>query len=560
MRVMGGIGIKTSSSLPPLLLPLLIFATHCESFQFQWGGLSSRQRQQLQTRDDVMSSRTTAVVVGRGERSSFSWGLFAAEIEIVDDDDDDDESNSDRVKKRTVRPPPSRTPGGGVGPMDRKKKTTTTTSSTKSDSDFATVGDFDEILDTEIRGALRSAEIDLASSVEVASTANETPGESLVREYDRIDITAAAKSMWSSSSSSSSSSTMDEDDDKDAAALLVEAQREADEAESMLRQAEEEASRWERELAYLEREEEIANIMSASNTERESLSSMADAYRLALDAANDNVEILSSQIAVLEGELEDAITKMERSVEERERIGAEYAYLAKNYGDLKRRYEEEEGGGGGVSGADVDATNAATAREGIIDMLNEEIEAYKSRITDAEMRLDDMSTSLSEAKNDAERWRNMHDEVLSRMEKASKAREVEHAEEMRMERESHELRVLEANANLEEERTRMVSEANANIDALRKEFDKSIEDNARMISALRDALRKSRKEGRGAIEDGSSASAAEVDDARTKMNEEVANLKSVLKSVQGEMDEKEREVKRAMEGREETEKLMEEMR
>ena len=98
---------------------------------------------------------------------------------------------------------------------------------------------------------------------------------------------------------------------------------------------------------------------------------------------------------------------------------------------------------------------------------------------------------------------------------------------IRMERKSHESRVLETNANLEEERTRMVSETNANIDALRKEFDKSIEDNAKMI---------------------------------TKMNEEVANLKSVLESVRGEMDEKEREVRRAMEGREETEKLMEEMR
>jgi len=44
------------------------------------------------------------------------------------------------------------------------------------------------------------------------------------------------------------------------------------------------------------------------------------------------------------------------------------------------------------------------------------------------------------------------------------------------------------------------------------------------------------------------------------MTEEVANLRSVLKSVQGQMDEKEREVLRAMEGRGETEKLMEEVR
>jgi hypothetical protein len=53
---------------------------------------------------------------------------------------------------------------------------------------------------------------------------------------------------------------------------------------------------------------------------------------------------------------------------------------------------------------------------------------------------------------------------------------------------------------------------------------------------------------------------AEVDDVCTRMNEEVANLKSVLKSVKGKMDEKEREVHRAMEGRGDTEKLMEEIR
>jgi hypothetical protein len=52
---------------------------------------------------------------------------------------------------------------------------------------------------------------------------------------------------------------------------------------------------------------------------------------------------------------------------------------------------------------------------------------------------------------------------------------------------------------------------------------------------------------------------AEVDDVCTRMNEEVAILKSVLKSVKGKMNEKEREVHRVMEGRGDTEKLMEEI-
>ncbi len=240
-------------------------------------------------------------------------------------------------------------------------------------------------------------------------------------------------------------------------ALLMEAQREAYEAEAMLRRAEEDVSKWERELAHLEREEGIAtNIASAANDAGgANPSSMADAYKSALDAANDIVEILSAQILELEGELEDAMTRMQRNVEERERIGADYANLAENYDDTKRRYEEEGGcrGGGGVTASGDDATDAATMRESI-DVLNEEIESYKSLIVEAGTRLGDMETPLSEARNEAEMWRNMHDDALSRMETPSSgADEVERAGEKRTEAgESYELRVFEATANLEGER------------------------------------------------------------------------------------------------------------
>ncbi len=394
---MTGIGTtaasKAASSASSLLLLLLIFATLCESFQFNWigGGLGRRRMQR------IASSRTTLVVV-------------------VDH----------RVSHDVSR-------------------------SSSSSYDFATVGDFDEMLDTEIRGALRSAEIDLASSGggRVISACDETPGGGLTREYESIDLSATT----SLPSSSSSSSADKEDADVAANALLMEAQREADEAVTMLRQAEEEASKWERELAYLEREDEIANIVPAVNNAGANLSSMVDAYKLALDAANDIVEIVSAQILGLEGELEDAITKMERSVEERERIDAEYEHLAKNYGDIKRRYEGGGGGGGGAVGSGGDATDAATVRENI-DLLNEEIESYQSRISEAGTRLDDMEKPLSEAKNEAERWRSMHDDVLSQMETPSRAREVERDEEMRTEGESYDLRVLEVNANVEEGRTR----------------------------------------------------------------------------------------------------------
>mgnify|MGYP006192288897 CR=1 FL=1 len=69
----------------------------------------------------------------------------------------------------------------------------------------------------------------------------ETAGERLMREFESIKAT-------------SSPSSVIVDDNDDGASELAEARRKADEAESMLRIAEEEAARWERELADVEEE------------------------------------------------------------------------------------------------------------------------------------------------------------------------------------------------------------------------------------------------------------------------------------------------------------------
>jgi hypothetical protein len=324
-----------------------------------------------------------------------------------------------------------------------------------------------------------------------------TPGERLMWEYQSIDVTSSSSPSFFPSSVDVD---VDVDDDDSGAALLVEARRDADEAKSMLRLAEEDAARWERELADLKRE---AGIAEAEAAEKASLESVADAYRAALDAVKDNVEELTAQFERLKSELSDAAA----------------AFVA--------------------------------AARASIELLNEEIDVYKCRIADAVSRLDAVERILAMANDEVERLRGMHDKVMSRMMTATGARE---------------LRVLEANTSLEEERLCQRTEADAGTDALRAEFDRSVEDNSKMISVLRAALGKTRRVGGKKIDEigngrgeGGSSSAAEVDNVRTRMNEGVANLKSVLKSVQGEMDEKEREVQRGMEGRGETEKLMEEI-
>jgi hypothetical protein len=78
----------------------------------------------------------------------------------------------------------------------------------------------------------------------------------------------------------------------------------------------------------------------------------------------------------------------------------------------------------------------------------------------------------------------LHNKVLSRMTTASEVHEVEHAEEIRVKRETRELRVLEANASLEEERLHLRMETNAGINALRAKFDRSVKEISKMISAL----------------------------------------------------------------------------
>ena len=291
---------------------------------------------------------------------------------------------------------------------------------------------------------------------------------------------------------------------------------------------EEEAARWERELAQLEGEA--------------ALSSVTEAYQAALDAANENVDTLSSQILGLEAELSDAMVRMERSIEDKERIGAEYAFLAKNYGELLKNNQQSRGR------EDDDTNTAVTAL-----LLEEEISGYTSRIAELETRLENAMRSLAEAREEVDRWKELHDAAQS-------SAEARMAAESRSTEDAYELKVLEAAASLEEEKARVQEEANRFIDRLQSEFDAGIDINRKMISALRQALRKTRKE-KSYLEEKSSAERTRaVEEVRERMTAEVANLKAVLRGIEGEMDEKEEVMRGMVEGREETEKLMEEIR
>ena len=81
-----------------------------------------------------------------------------------------------------------------------------------------------------------------------------------------------------------------------------------------------------------------------------------------------------------------------------------------------------------------------------------------------------------------------------------------------------------------------------------------------MIAALKLALHKTRSE-KSYLEEKSNVERTEaVNNVRTKMNEEIANIKNVLKNVKGEMENKELIMKEVMEDKVESEGLMEEIR
>ena len=123
-----------------------------------------------------------------------------------------------------------------------------------------------------------------------------------------------------------------------------------------------------------------------------------------------------------------------------------------------------------------------------------------------------------------------------------------------------ELQVLEITSQLEESKLTSQQELTNSITKLTSDFDKTISSNTKMIAALKLALHKTRSE-KSYLEEKSNVERTEaVNTVRTKMNEEIANIKNVLKNVKGEMENKELIMKEVMEDKVESESLMEEIR
>ncbi|KAL3796158.1 hypothetical protein HJC23_000661 [Cyclotella cryptica] len=367
----------------------------------------------------------------------------------------------------------------------------------------------------------------------------ETPGEKAMTQLTSIDVTS------SSSSSEGDDSTATEDE-----RMLLDAQREMDEAEEMLRQAEKEAARWDLEFAemnasssstllpLLEEEIEIEedlsppvtdvddddNTLTEEENEEDALTSMASAYQAALDAANDNVDLLSSQIEEFEAELTATMSKLDKAVEDKERSSAEYSYLASNYKEYKQQKDEN------------------------VQSLQEEVSDYESKIVKLREDLANTKAELSQAQNEANQWKTNYESI-----------QVEMKERLNSSfNEQQELQAAldDVTSTLETTLLESQQQYEMALDALSSEKEMAVSHSKKLILALKKVLRNTRAENRLLSMSSEEERARAVDDVRVKMNKEVEKLRGALSGLEGKLGEKEKMAEDAMKEREEREKLM----
>jgi predicted nucleic acid-binding Zn-ribbon protein len=359
----------------------------------------------------------------------------------------------------------------------------------------------------------------------------ETPGEKAMREWSAIDV--------DSISAGSVVDSLEEDVMSPEERMLLQAQREAEEAEAMLREAELESERIEKELsmfsystadagggggedsvvaAAIEKEGSLVN-----EEEEDALASMASAYQAALDAANDNVNLVTAQIEELEVELSSALQQMESAAEDKERVSAEYAYLASNYRSYKEKMD----------------------REG--DVMRDEVQDYASRVASLEEEIGKLKGELTQAQEEVAKWKSDYESIQKEM--------AEQLQSSLMEQKELQATLDDVTSTFESTLEDSQKEYEATLAVVTSEYDEAISQSKKMIAALRQSLRNARSEAKSkALVEEDAVKA--VDDVRAKMNDEVEKLRGALKGLEGQAGQNDAAISKE---REEREKLLEEI-
>jgi chromosome segregation ATPase len=366
----------------------------------------------------------------------------------------------------------------------------------------------------------------------------ETPGEKAMKEWSAIDVNVVATDSTADFNYAESDDNAANDNAvmSNEERMLLQAQKEAQEAEALLREAELESLRLELELQGMTAASSTTassspptdtifdNLSSQQQEEEDALSSMASAYQAALDAANDNVNLLTEQIEELEQELSQATLKMEQASEDKERVSAEYAYLASNYREYK---------------AKMDAVEEDSR---IV------VEEYKAKISTLEKDIDSLKNQLSAAQTELSQWQTNYESIQSEMkvqQETSLKIQTELQSTLDDVTSTFEITLLDSQKEYEESLTSITSE-----------YEEVIDQSKKMIAALRTSLRKTRSEVKASSVASDTTASEAVEDVRGIMNEEVEKLRGALRGLEGRAGENEEVLRRE---KEERDKLLEEI-
>ena len=371
----------------------------------------------------------------------------------------------------------------------------------------------------------------------------ETPGEKAMKEWSAIDVVSDA--------SGNEEGKFNDQDEKGKIEMmspeermLLAAQKEAEEAEAMLREAELESARIEMELEMFAMKQPAVDMVVSTEKEmvvegvppsspsdedgEDALASMAEAYQAALDAANDNVNLLTAQIEELEEELTSAVKKMESAQEDKERVSAEYAYLASNYKGYKAKMDKEG------------------------EELREQLDEYTSKVESLEEQLTTLKNELSKAQEEASKWKTDYESIQSEM--------SSQLQSSLKEQKDLQATLDDVTSTFETTLEESQKEYEASLSAVTTQYDLALSQSKKMIAALRTSLRNTRAEVQE-MQSESQTSSEEVEraveDVRSKMNDEVEKLRGALKGLEGREGENEDVLRKE---REEREKLLEEIK
>jgi len=253
---------------------------------------------------------------------------------------------------------------------------------------------------------------------------------------------------------------------------------------------------------------------------------LREEYEGQLEQAKEAIAALEELEDLLSSQLEDGQIKLERAVEAKERVAAEYNYVVKSYTDLK---------------GSVDSQTADWSTK---------LDESQRKIASLEAQLEETTRNLEKYQNESKSWRK---------ECTSKADQLDTftARVRDMEVTIDDLQFNIQNTTKSIDRIKLVAReeedtrSKRNLQTLSDEYERLLDKKSKKIGELRGALRRAESEKRLAERRIEKEKAAALDELRTELTGEIDGLRNALK-------ERDEEIGRMEGAAEDAERLREE--